>query len=275
LQLAVERMGGSITEAEAEAMLERADDMPQQRTADKLAKFLGVTYPQRQQLGLTTIGSIDVPRRGRILLRKRRRRLNCERSRRAGGARPRADYEAKSLARTKPWEAQGMSRRSWYRKRGTSPRPATPPPTKWHKSEASHLILGRHTLVPPERKQGASRGGVRGQGTEQTPLPTLAARGKLCGLRHNGPLSLDLCQEAAECPEAELEPEAKPFAGATPEHYCGPAPGSKPRYVLSSDPSALKKYLGTFERLPLELRMLALGIGSRWKTSSDERNRIQ
>jgi len=41
LQLAAERMGGSISEAEAEAILERADGMRQQRTADRLARFLG------------------------------------------------------------------------------------------------------------------------------------------------------------------------------------------------------------------------------------------
>jgi hypothetical protein len=31
-------------------------------------------------------------------------------------AQPRAEYEAKSLARSKPWEALGMSRATWYRK---------------------------------------------------------------------------------------------------------------------------------------------------------------
>src|SRR5262249_2627859 len=49
---------------------------------------------------------------------------------------------------------------------------------------------------------------------------------------------------------------------ATPEHHRSPAPGSKPRYVLSSDPKASKEYLGAFERLPLELRMAALGLAA-------------
>src|SRR5262249_42930310 len=49
---------------------------------------------------------------------------------------------------------------------------------------------------------------------------------------------------------------------ATPEHHCSPVPGSEPRYVLSSDPKAFKEYLGTFERLPLELRMAALGLAA-------------
>ena len=36
---------------------------------------------------------------------------------------PRAEYEAKSISRAKPWEALGMSRATWYR-RG---KPMAPP----------------------------------------------------------------------------------------------------------------------------------------------------
>jgi hypothetical protein len=38
-------------------------------------------------------------------------------------AQPRAEYEAQSISRTKPWEALGMSRATWYRKG----KPAAPP----------------------------------------------------------------------------------------------------------------------------------------------------
>jgi hypothetical protein len=41
-------------------------------------------------------------------------------------AMPRADWEANSLTRSKPWEALGMSRATWYR-RG---KPPTLPHTK-------------------------------------------------------------------------------------------------------------------------------------------------
>ena len=39
-----------------------------------------------------------------------------ERSVRRYVAQPRAEYLAESLMRTKPWEALGMSRATWYRK---------------------------------------------------------------------------------------------------------------------------------------------------------------
>lgn len=39
---------------------------------------------------------------------------------------PRAEYEANSLTRSKPWEAVGMSRATWYRKGKPLQAPANP-----------------------------------------------------------------------------------------------------------------------------------------------------
>jgi hypothetical protein len=51
--------------AEATEILASADDMRRHRSADRLARFLGVTYAQRQRLGITTIGATDVRFKGR------------------------------------------------------------------------------------------------------------------------------------------------------------------------------------------------------------------
>jgi FixJ family two-component response regulator len=40
-------------------------------------------------------------------------------------SRPRAEYEANSLSRTRPWEAMGISRRTWYRRGKTTPQTDT------------------------------------------------------------------------------------------------------------------------------------------------------
>lgn len=69
LVLAAERMGGTLSGDEAVKALDQADDMPQHRSADRLARFLGVTFPQRQVLGIKTIGAIDLNRRARLFLR--------------------------------------------------------------------------------------------------------------------------------------------------------------------------------------------------------------
>src|SRR5439155_25279757 len=107
------RMGGKITEAEASAITEEASITRKHWTADNLARFLGVTYAQRQALHLTTIGSVNVKKRARKELRRRNDRLYQERRRRERGARPHSE----SLSRTKPWEAMKMSRAKWYRQR--------------------------------------------------------------------------------------------------------------------------------------------------------------
>jgi hypothetical protein len=81
--------------------------------------MLGVNYEQRQRLGLTTIGAIDLNKEQRKELRKRRDRGAKERKRRERGAKSRAEYEAQSLSKAKPWLAEGISRAQWYRRRTT------------------------------------------------------------------------------------------------------------------------------------------------------------
>jgi hypothetical protein len=109
---AAKRMGGKVTEIEASAITEEASTTRKHLSADNLARWLGLTYDQRQELRITTIGSINVRKGARKELRKRRWRLNAERRRRDRGMRP----QCQSLSRLKPWETEGMSRAKWYRK---------------------------------------------------------------------------------------------------------------------------------------------------------------
>jgi hypothetical protein len=110
---AAKRMGGKITEAEASDLTKEASITRKHLSADNLARWLGVNYEQRQQIGLTTIGSTNVGKRARKELRKRRWRLNAERRRRCRGMRP----QSQSLSRLKPWAAEGISRKTWERRR--------------------------------------------------------------------------------------------------------------------------------------------------------------
>jgi len=108
-------MGGKITEAEASDITEQASITRKHRSADNLARFLGVTYAQRQALRLTTIGSVNVKKRARKELRKRRDRMAKKRKRRASGALSRAEYEANSTAAKA--RAEGVSRMTIYRRK--------------------------------------------------------------------------------------------------------------------------------------------------------------
>jgi hypothetical protein len=142
------RMRGHITEADAIALLDEASETRRHCSADNVAKFLGVTYAQRERLRLTTIGSVDVGKRSRAVLRKRKARLREERRRRKRGAKPRAQ----ALSNTKPWQALGMSRRNWYRRRraaaGTNSCAATLPLMAQIRAQPSTLTLGTNTCAP-------------------------------------------------------------------------------------------------------------------------------
>ena len=90
--------------------------------ADTLAHRVRLTETERRRLGIRTIGAIDMTKDERKKARRLRQRQRDLARRRTQGVRPRAEYEANSISRCKPWLALGISRRTWYRRRGTSPR---------------------------------------------------------------------------------------------------------------------------------------------------------
>jgi hypothetical protein len=94
--------------------------------ADKLGARLNLTNAERQRLRIRTIGAVDKTKAERLAECKERKRkadrLRRQQRRRTTGARPRAEYEANSLSRSKPWAALGMSRAAWYR----AGKPTTP-----------------------------------------------------------------------------------------------------------------------------------------------------
>jgi len=182
---AAKRMGGKITEAEASAVTEEASICRKHLSADNLARFLGVTFAQRQDLGLTTIGSVNVKKRARKELRKRACRLRKERMRRARGMRP----QSESRSATQPWKVEGMSRRTWYRRNKLATGTGTtlsapsysfpedrPVPTGMSEGEfeqgfALKEVRMRPTAAPPK---AASENAARGLPSSQTATTMVA-----------------------------------------------------------------------------------------------------
>lgn len=120
--------------------------------ADELAHEIGLDDAMRKRLKVTTIGAIDCDKVQRARRRKRKRKA-ADRVRRAkAGAKPRA----KSAENLMPWNAEGISRRTWYRRRaqelalnGTDARPANlSSPMRSEISEKSN---------PHKRPKGAAR----------------------------------------------------------------------------------------------------------------------
>jgi hypothetical protein len=88
--------------------------------ARTLGERLQVTYAERARLGLRTIGPCDMTEGAMALIRKQKRR---QRDKARRQRQPRAEYLAASLAQTKPWEQEGISRRTWERRRVASVHP--------------------------------------------------------------------------------------------------------------------------------------------------------
>lgn len=110
-----------LTAAEQREIVQPILANPKRWKADALAWLMRLKKDERAMLGITTIGAIDENKAART---KRRRKLDRQRKenvRRAKGMKPREVYEGRSINAAKPWEAEGISRRTWYRRRGTSP----------------------------------------------------------------------------------------------------------------------------------------------------------
>ena len=68
---------------------------------------------------ISTMNAVDetnAERAGRVKQDRRERDIKRKRDGRAGRVKPRHIYEAESLSKRKPWEGEGVSRATWYRK---------------------------------------------------------------------------------------------------------------------------------------------------------------
>jgi hypothetical protein len=162
-------MGGKITEVEASAITEEASIIRKCWTADNLARFLGVTYAQRQALGIRTIGSIDVKKQARRVLRQRKDRLYRERKRRANGVQARLEYEANSIAARA--RAEGVSRITIYRRRKQDAEQAKNQPDVTGVSAISFLT-SEDGPVTPAGVEGTSERGFASKKKEDFRLAT-------------------------------------------------------------------------------------------------------
>jgi hypothetical protein len=105
-----------MPENELALLLEAVIAKPLRWRADKLAARLNLREADRARLGITTIGAVDMTKAEREAARKARKGQAKRERRRKQGAKPRAEYLAAAAERTKPWAAEGVSRRTWYRR---------------------------------------------------------------------------------------------------------------------------------------------------------------
>lgn len=90
-------------------------------SAETCAARLRLTAAERTLLGIRTIGAVDRTKRERNLDTKACKRDHKRRRRLEAGCTPRE----LSLSQTRPWEAEGISRRTWERRRAVRERDGT------------------------------------------------------------------------------------------------------------------------------------------------------
>ncbi|MCK1480473.1 hypothetical protein IVB27_38515 [Bradyrhizobium sp. 197] len=105
-----------IVGEEREAMIAAVFRRPMKYRADRLAQELGLTFARRQRLGITTIGAIDVTAEQRKERQKMKDTEQHAKRRRDAGRMTRHEYVTASLSKIAPWQVQGISRRTWYRR---------------------------------------------------------------------------------------------------------------------------------------------------------------
>jgi hypothetical protein len=150
-----------LREATAEAI-----DISKLEHDDMVARSLRLTNAEREALDIRTIGACDMSRAARARAKKARRRLRdrlrVAATRRNLGVKPRAVYLAESLAQTKPWLAEGMSERTWYRRQAASkvPNGRGPSPHSYLNDRATHLCHEPKPLTPDKQERALLRGVV-------------------------------------------------------------------------------------------------------------------
>jgi hypothetical protein len=133
-------------------LVEQIGAYPRQYRAKTLGSMLRVTRTERQSLNLRTIAAIDMTASEQKQEQKRRDRLRRQSKRRAQGKPLRAEYLADSISQKKPWEAEGISRRTWYRRHKS---------TRWHKCVAHKARLNTVDIPVPSSKRRVRKEGGR------------------------------------------------------------------------------------------------------------------
>lgn len=101
--------------------INRTPDYERKRKARFMGQKLNVTNAEREILKLQTIAPFDMTNEELEEQRKAKKRARMQRQRRAAGRKPREAYLAGSLNRREPWKIEGISRRTWERRRAKDP----------------------------------------------------------------------------------------------------------------------------------------------------------
>ncbi|GJE49949.1 hypothetical protein GOFOIKOB_2990 [Methylobacterium tardum] len=168
LRITIERAWlGNFSDAELETIIQSvirysAAHGQKLMSATATGQLLAVTSAERAEFKLTQIEAVDEPRSDRIARQKEaRRKRDRERKRVQRGRLARPIYENRSLSKQKPWAEEGISRRTWERRRARDASVSTH--VLFSQGDGTHLRQGvapqkTQSEQGPARLGGANRG---------------------------------------------------------------------------------------------------------------------
>ena len=162
-------------------LVEQINTYPRQWRAETLGRKLRVTKAEWQRLRLRTIAPVGMTKAERLEDTKIRHRLRMRTRRRREGKKPRAEWLAENnISKTKPWEAEGICRRTWERRRAKAGKTA---PTQQVSQVCRNITVldAEHTLATSEQVGALVRSRPSGVAAA-TPRRTPASQSKLRGL---------------------------------------------------------------------------------------------
>jgi hypothetical protein len=161
--------------ASLQGIQQELDTYPRKWRSNTLGKLLRLTGAEWKLLRTRTIAPIDMTKEERRAYSRALYRQRRQAKRRISGMVSRAEYEEKSLSRTKPWVAEGICRRTWERRRN-----------ECRKSGGNKVTYRDYPLATSEQG-GSQRKGSAEQGRGQRPQRTLLLiRSKLEGSDASG-----------------------------------------------------------------------------------------
>jgi hypothetical protein len=195
-----------VPAADVERTIERAIAESRHWRADTAAKLLRLTMAERTACRITTIGATDLDAVGRVAARKERarerERARYQAKRVANGRRPRAEYEAGSVAEQA--RAAGVSRSTIYRRRArqaaaaAAKEPCNRSSAQHHKRTLPHVAQNTcctpaaearaaGTRRPPRNSQAGGEGDGGGGGAVPGRIPGHGGRAHVTAASPCGP----------------------------------------------------------------------------------------
>jgi hypothetical protein len=133
-----------------------------------IGRILYCTNAEREAWALWQILPCDMTDEELAAFRIDKRRKQLEKRRRDKGIRTKADYLAELASRPKPWEAEGIHRRTWERRRRKAARSGSSPP----QGVTPIIVLKKATQTAALVQTESQKKGLQGSGGAERPFET-------------------------------------------------------------------------------------------------------